>query len=209
MARSAAPTTRSAGRTSPSSTRREEILAVAADVFARKGIVGATVRDIADEAGILSGSLYHHFDSKDQMVVELLMPVLETQNQRYREVVERESDPVEVLRQLVHAGMRGVAEWPSAARILHNESVQFQTNEPLLVIHERRQDNRKLWVSVVRRGVRSGVLRKDLDADLVVRAIFDAVYSSTRWLPPRGKSTPERIADQLARLFLDGLRTTA
>lgn len=206
MARRAASPTRSEGPAAAS--RRDEILAVAGGVFARKGLVGATVRDIADEAGILSGSLYHHFESKDQMVVELLLPVLATQNERYREVIARADDPVETLRRLVHAGMRGVAEWPNVARILHSESVQFQTNEPLLVIHERRQANRKLWVSVVRRGMREGTLRKDLDPDLAVRAIFDAVYSSTRWLPPRGTSSPEKIADQLARLFLDGLSAT-
>jgi hypothetical protein len=63
-----------------------------------------------------------------------------------------------------------------------------------------------LWVSIVRKGIRQGAFREGLDADVVVRAIFDTVYSSTRWLPPRGKSTPDRVAVQLSRLFLDGLR---
>ena len=64
-------------RSATVSTRRDEILAVAARVFAEKGIMNATVRDIGQEAGILSGSLYHHFESKDQMIEEVLRPVVE------------------------------------------------------------------------------------------------------------------------------------
>jgi len=189
-----------------SPTRRDEILAVAAKVFASRGIAASTVRDIADEAGILSGSLYHHFASKDQMVVEVLLPVIEEQQARYIEASKQIDDPVELVRRFIHIGVDGVARSPHTARIMHNESVQFQTNEPLLVVHETRQVTRRLWVSVLKRGARAGVFRKDLDADVAVRAIFDTVYSSARWLPPRGRSSTTKIATQLSQLFLDGLK---
>jgi len=53
------------------SGRRQEILLVAADLFARRGYDGVGVRQIADAAGILGGSLYHHFDSKRDLYVEV------------------------------------------------------------------------------------------------------------------------------------------
>ena len=53
-------------------TRRDELLALAATMFAERGLRATTVRDIADSAGILSGSLYHHFSSKEEMVDEVL-----------------------------------------------------------------------------------------------------------------------------------------
>ena len=53
-------------------SRRAELLALAARMFAERGFLATTVRDIADAAGILSGSLYHHFGSKEEMVDELL-----------------------------------------------------------------------------------------------------------------------------------------
>src|SRR5258708_28799303 len=56
--------------------RHDPILAVAAGLFARNGVAAPTVREIADEVGILSGSLYHHFDSKEATVDELLAPDL-------------------------------------------------------------------------------------------------------------------------------------
>ena len=55
--------------------RRDEIVALAGEMFAARGFAGTTVREIADAAGILSGSLYHHFDSKESIVDELLCDV--------------------------------------------------------------------------------------------------------------------------------------
>ena len=57
--------------------RRGELLAIAAQLFAERGLRETTVRDIADAAGILSGSLYHHFDSKESMVDEILRGFLD------------------------------------------------------------------------------------------------------------------------------------
>ena len=54
------------------SDRRAEILRLAADLFAERGFKATTVRDIADAAGVLSGSLYHHFNSKESIIEELL-----------------------------------------------------------------------------------------------------------------------------------------
>lgn len=52
----------------PANSRRDELLELAAAMFAERGLRATTVRDIADSAGILSGSLYHHFSSKEEMV---------------------------------------------------------------------------------------------------------------------------------------------
>ncbi|HET9542662.1 MAG TPA: helix-turn-helix domain-containing protein, partial [Acidimicrobiales bacterium] len=52
-------------------SRRAEILDTAAAVFAQNG-VRTSLKDIADACGILPGSLYHHFDSKDAIVAELV-----------------------------------------------------------------------------------------------------------------------------------------
>jgi AcrR family transcriptional regulator len=53
-------------------SRRVEILRIAAEVFARAGYSGTNLRDIAEAAGILTGSLYHHFPSKESLAVELM-----------------------------------------------------------------------------------------------------------------------------------------
>lgn len=52
--------------------RRAQILDAAARRFASSGYVGTSLRDVADSCGILAGSLYHHFESKESIAVELL-----------------------------------------------------------------------------------------------------------------------------------------
>jgi AcrR family transcriptional regulator len=52
--------------------RRSEILETAAALFASSGYVSTSLKDIADACGILPGSLYHHFESKEALVIELL-----------------------------------------------------------------------------------------------------------------------------------------
>ena len=79
-----------------------EIVAIAAELFAAKGYVSTTVREIADAAGILSGSLYHHFDSKESMIEALLRDFLERIDAQIRDVSSAGEPPVETLRALVH-----------------------------------------------------------------------------------------------------------
>ena len=73
-------------------SRRDELLDLAATMFADRGLRATTVRDIADSAGILSGSLYHHFKSKEQMVEEVLKDFLDWLFGRYREILDAEPD---------------------------------------------------------------------------------------------------------------------
>ncbi len=62
-------------------------------MFAEQGLRTTTVRDIADSAGILSGSLYHHFDSKESMVDEILRGFLDRLFARYHEIVDAHRPP--------------------------------------------------------------------------------------------------------------------
>jgi AcrR family transcriptional regulator len=50
--------------------RRDDVLEAAAALFASKGYAATSIRDIAQQVGILSGSLYYHFDSKEQLLLE-------------------------------------------------------------------------------------------------------------------------------------------
>ena len=78
--------------TASTATRREELLRIAADLFATKGFRNTTVRDIADAAGILSGSLYHHFDSKESMVDELMRTFQAELFAAYDEILASDDD---------------------------------------------------------------------------------------------------------------------
>src|SRR6187397_969808 len=88
------------GPASQAPTRRDELLELAATMFAERGLRATTVRDIADSAGILSGSLYHHFKSKEQMVEEVLRDFLGWLFDRYQQIIATEPNPLERLKGL-------------------------------------------------------------------------------------------------------------
>ena len=71
-----------AARPDHSSERRDQIIAIATRLIASRGYAATTVRDIADEAGILSGSLYHHFASKEAVLEEILRTFMYDRSRR-------------------------------------------------------------------------------------------------------------------------------
>jgi AcrR family transcriptional regulator len=163
------------------------------------------VRDIAQEAGILSGSLYHHFSSKEEMVKEIIgSGPLETSG--YRSIIEAAPTRADALRGCVLFAVAWVARNPDVARILRNDAQYIRETPALAETESRRQRGRLLWLEVVEAGIVEGEFRDDLDADLVVRAMWDSVLASIRWFPPLGDSDPSYVAQHLAEFYLGGVR---
>lgn len=68
---------RSSGETRPSTSRREQILAVAATQFAERGFHGVSVYDLGAALGISGAALYKHFASKEALLGEMLVGISE------------------------------------------------------------------------------------------------------------------------------------
>lgn len=186
-------------------SRRDEILSIAAVQFAERGVASTTVRDIGAAAGILSGSLYHHFDSKEQMVAELLLPVMHRQVGHYRTIVSTDLSATETLRLLISTAVAEASQTPSETRMIRNDAQSFSATPALRPIAAHLIDAAKLWGSVIERGIAAGEFRSNVDARLVVAAMFDAVLSTTRWFTGKNRQSPDRVGDALADLFLGGL----
>ena len=186
-------------------SRREEILAIAAEQFAERGVASTTVRDIGSAAGILSGSLYHHFESKEQMVAELLLPVMQRQVGHYRAIVSADRSAAETLRSLITTAVAEAAQTPSETRMIRNDAQTFSSTSALRPVADLLVEAAKLWASTIEGGVAAGEFRRDVDARLVVAAMFDAVLSTTRWFTGKKSQSPQRVGNALADLFLGGL----
>src|SRR3546814_739543 len=151
-------TTRSRARPADSA-RRREILDAAAEVFAEKGVVAATVRDIGERAGILSGSLYHHFSSKEEMVAEILLPVLRSQVATFDAIATETGDPEQILRRLIGAAVAQTAADPYAARIIRNDTRHFGVMQGLDEVVRQQRTVTSRWTSAVRKGIDIGLFR--------------------------------------------------
>ncbi|MBX7449617.1 TetR family transcriptional regulator KstR2 [Mycolicibacterium sp. 3033] len=192
----------------PANTRRDELLRLAAAMFAERGLRATTVRDIADSAGILSGSLYHHFSSKEEMVDEVLRGFLDWLFDRYQQIVATEPNPLERLRGLFMASFEAIATRHAEVVIYQDEAKRLSSQPRFAYVEERNRQQRKMWVDVLTEGIEQGLFRPDVDVDLVYRFIRDTTWVSVRWYQPGGPLTAEQVGQQYLSIVLGGITTT-
>ena len=188
-----------------STTRREELLSIAAELFAERGLRATTVRDIADAAGILSGSLYHHFASKEAIVDEILRGFLDALFGEYRRIVGSGLGPRATLEALVRASFEAIHRDRNEVAIYQDELKHLRGNPRFDYLRERNTEFREMWTDVLRRGMESGDFRGDLDVRLTYRFLRDTVWVAVRWYRPDYDNDHAAIADQYLNIVLDGL----
>jgi AcrR family transcriptional regulator len=186
-------------------TRRTELLELAATMFAERGLRATTVRDIADAAGILSGSLYHHFSSKEEMVDEVLRGFLAWLFDRYQLIIDSEPNPMERLKGLFMTSFDAIEQRHAQVVIYQDEAKRLSAQPRFSYVDELNQRQRKMWMDVLTEGIDQGYFRPNLDIDLVYRFIRDTTWVSVRWYQPGGPLTAEEVGRQYLAIVLGGI----
>ena len=191
--------------TGQANSRRDELLELASAMFAERGLRATTVRDIADGAGILSGSLYHHFSSKEEMVDELLRGFLDWLFARYNEIMDNEANPLERLKGLFMASFEAIEHRHAQVVIYQDEAQRLSSQPRFSYIEDMNRQQRKMWVELINQGIDEGHFLPDLDVDLVYRFIRDTTWVSVRWYQPGGPLTALQVGQQYLAIVLGGI----
>ncbi len=187
--------------------RRELILREAAELFARQGVAATTVREIADAAGILSGSLYHHFASKDEIVDAIVAAFLRDLRDRYAVVLAGTGSPAVRLRALLQVSLETVAEHPRATEIYQNDAHRLRAAGGHAFVEASATAVRAAWVGVLEEGVSAGAFRADIPLKVLYPLLRDGLWLTARWFrPSRGYGHAE-LAQDCWRLYFEGLAT--
>lgn len=187
-------------------SRRDELLGIAARLFAERGFRNTTVRDIADASGILSGSLYHHFDSKESMVDEILQTFQQELFASYDEILASDLPARDKIEAAVRVSFRAIHDHHAEVAIFQNEADWLGgLGDRFAYLADRNAQSRQVWLTLLREGVESGALKADIDLELAYRFIRDTVWVAVRWYRPDGGLSHERIADQYLSILLDGI----
>jgi AcrR family transcriptional regulator len=189
-------------------TRRDELLELAAAMFAERGLRATTVRDIADSAGILSGSLYHHFSSKEEMVDEVLRTFLTWLFDRYQHIVDTEPNPLARLKGLFMASFDAIEHRHAEVVIYQDEAKRLSSQPRFSYVEELNQRHRAMWLDVLNEGIEQGYFQSGIDVDLVYRFIRDTTWVSVRWFQPGGPLTAEQVGTQYLAIVLGGIAAT-
>lgn len=191
--------------TAGSSARREQLLAIGAQMFAAKGFTQTTVRDIADAAGILSGSLYHHFSSKEEMLHEVLAGFMAGHFERSQEIVNNATSPSAALDGLIRESFETMHNDPEGVALYQSEQKFLASVEGFEFLGAASRKVERLWITVLEAGKESGDFREDLNVQFAYRFIRDAVWSTWRWYKPGGRYSHQHVADQYLALLHEGV----
>ncbi|GES22699.1 putative transcriptional regulator TetR family protein [Acrocarpospora pleiomorpha] len=191
------------------SERRDHLVKLAAELFARKGFQATTVRQIAEEAGILSGSLYHHFDSKEAIVDEVLRTFLEDLIARYRAALHTDGDPRAVLSEMVRIGFGTLELHRAAITVMQNDWSYLRSlpDNRFDYLVKAEDEVERMWIEQIKRGQAVGQVRGDVDPKLTYRMIRDTIWVAVRWFRPGGRLNTAGLAEHYVKVLFDGLAT--
>lgn len=174
--------------------RRGEILAAAGRLFAARGVRETTVRQIAEEVGVLAGSLYYYFDTKEGILDALMRPYVDALLERYRRCAAREGDARSKLQWLVETSLLALLEHPDENAILQAELNRSFREDHYLYLRDAVAEIERIYVEVIGAGIATGQIRGDVEARFLFRTLMDIVKGTAFWFDPQ----THRVSDLTA-----------
>lgn len=179
---------------------RGRVLRAAAHLFRTQGYERTTVRDLAKVVGIQSGSLFHHFKTKEDILLAVMEEGIRFNLERMREAVEAGEGPRAQLRNLIRAELESImGETRDAMTVLVYEwgAVSPDKQRELLAL---RGQYEAYWLQVLNAARDQGLLAHD--PFITRRLLAGAVNWTRNWYNPKGPVTLEQLTDQVLEMGL-------
>lgn len=184
----------------------QAVLSAAAALFAERGYHATRIRDIAHAAGLSKASIYHYVRSKEELLYALASRTLEDHLLAATEVTLSHEEPVEALRELIRAHLRGLlAKRTSIAfTLLDAKSLPPDQFRAIAALRDR-------YAEIVRGVIAScrqdGAIRGDLAARELSIALSNILNGTLFWYRPR--LDLDAVAEVTTSVFLHGLNPAA
>jgi AcrR family transcriptional regulator len=176
--------------------RLPELLDAAARLFARHGYAAASMRDIAVEAGMLSGSLYYHFPSKDELLLAVYAAGVQALEDACAPALAREGDPWQRLESLCRAHLETVLRDSDYAQVLIRV---IPSDIPKIA------DQLRTLRANHERHFRDAIAELPLPPGSDRRSLRLMLIGALNWAPfwfnPQGRDTPRALARKFVGLI--------
>lgn len=188
----------------PARTRRnraQDVIEAAIRVFHKKGYASASIQDVAEEVGVLKGSLYHYIDSKEDLLARIFEDSAGHFEAMLAEAAKLDAPPVERLRfcarecslwylqNIERVGIY-VKEWEHLSGKGRKEVVRIRT------------DYEQSLTGLIADVKEAGEAAPDLDVNYATYFIFGALNGLPDWYRRRGPDSAEQIADAYAAMIV-------
>ncbi|MBP2316582.1 TetR/AcrR family transcriptional regulator [Azospirillum soli] len=183
---------------------RDELINKAAELFYSKGYAQTSINDIAEELGLKRSSVYHYFKNKEQILSTL---VEEESTVPYNNLValldRTDLTPTQRLKMAVVQGI--VRRLSGGPRFLVLSRLEAEMPTDLAALYSRhKRQILDIYTEMVSEGVRVGEFRA-LDARIAAFAIIGMANWTSWWYSPKGKRTPQQIAEEIVDIAMRGL----
>jgi TetR/AcrR family transcriptional regulator, cholesterol catabolism regulator len=182
-------------------TRRREVVATAAKLFAERGYDGTSMSELTAATGLAAGGLYHYIEGKDDLLIAICDELLEPLLERAREIVAEEAPPVEQLRNLVAAWVAHVVEHRDHMLVFTQERQAIERQQRWRRVRSQRQAFERILDEVLERGEADGSM-SFADRRLSLLALLGMVNYTPQWVRPGGRLPPEEIAGGYCEMVL-------
>ena len=180
-------------------SRLPKVLDQAAKLFRTQGFEGTSVRDIARAVGMLPGSLYCHFATKEELLAAVYLKGVEQISAAVQTAVQLHADPWERLKAACVAHLESILQDDDYAQVV----IRVRPADVALVnqnLIDLRNRYEQLFIDLIK----ALPLRKGTDRRAFRLLLIGALNSSQTWYRPSGKYKPRAIAHQFITLLRQG-----
>jgi TetR/AcrR family transcriptional regulator, cholesterol catabolism regulator len=184
--------------------RREEVVDIAARVFAERGYHATSIDDLSEATGLQRGGLYHYIGGKQELLIRIHERFIEPLLENAREIARRKESPEVELRLLAQALIQDIADYRDQVTVFLHEWRIIEDAAEWKDIRKARKEFEGIIASCLRRGAEEGVFRQ-VDERTTMRGFLGMLNYTYQWLNPRGRITPAAVADSFVDIFLRGI----
>lgn len=185
-------------------SKKDEIIYVAGKIMCKKGYDATTMQDIANGVGMLKGSLYHHFSSKEEIFLNVINKGINQLYNSAKAIFESTASPPEKLRKMII-----------------NHSLHLMDNNDSMVVFQKEKDKEFFehsdaknyfiqrdsfeWFyrQILTEGKDQGLFPEGIDDKLTTFCILGMLNWLVQWYRPEGALSPKEIANYMGFLVCD------
>ncbi|RMF15607.1 MAG: TetR/AcrR family transcriptional regulator [Gammaproteobacteria bacterium] len=188
------------GQVTDPESPRGRLLAQAAHLFKTKGYERTTVRDLAAAVGIQSGSIFHHFRTKEDILFAIMAETIHTITARMKAAVEAAHSPRDKVRALIRCELESIhGETSEAMTVLVYEWRSLSEARQAEIL-KMRDEYEQLWLGTLESARQSGQL--DVNVPVLRRFLTGALSWTVFWYKPGGDMSLDDLADQALKLAI-------
>jgi len=182
--------------------RKEEIVSTSSVLFKEKGYSAVTMRDIAKAMGIKAASLYNHINSKQDILVAIILTLANEFTEGMRAIKSSDTPIIKKLEQIVALHVKITSQNTDGMASLNNDWMHLETDLDHYL--QLRVGYEHDFVAIISEGIKRGEITAG-NPEIMMFSILSTLRSLYLWIPKKEALDPAQLAVDLSRVLINGI----